>query len=63
MNTKDGRKLLDPITYEKEKRAEKNPDYHNWGNSICRAAKKEGLTSKEYREKYNIPDYTGPKTI
>ena len=22
-----------------------------------------GLTSKEYKEKYNIPDYTGPKTI
>jgi hypothetical protein len=32
-------------------------------DDIYYKAKKEGLTSKEYREKYNIPDYDGPKTI
>ena len=39
----------------------RNLDYHNWTSMICRKAKKEGLTSKQYRSKYNIPEYSGPK--
>jgi len=46
--------------------AKNNPlktiEYNYWACNICRKAKKEGLTSKEYRIKHNIPDYTGPKT-
>lgn len=41
----------------------RNPDYCNWCAKINRAAKKEGIKAKEYRKKYNIPDYTGPRKI
>lgn len=63
MNTNLGEKILDPKSYNKAKNTKKHSDYHNWHSGICQKAKREGLTSKEYREKYNIPDYTGPKTI
>ena len=39
----------------------RHPEYGKWQTKICRAAKKEGLSSKEYRLKYSIPDYDGPK--
>jgi len=45
-----------------KQRSIRNTEYHVWASTICRKAKKEGLTSKEYREKYNIPDYAGSKT-
>lgn len=39
----------------------KHPEYNTWSTTIAKSAKKEGLKAKEYRKKYNIPDYTGPK--
>jgi len=67
MNIRTGKHILDPIGNNKahsiKYTANRHPDYHKWSSSICQKAKKENLTSKEYREKYNIPNYTGPKTI
>ena len=40
---------------------QRHPQYTAWQTKICIAAKKVGLTSKEYREQQGIPDYTGPK--
>ncbi len=70
MNTKIGVYTLDPANYVKNMNAKfrpkhnsnRHPDYNNWCSNINYKAKKEKLTSKEYRLKYNIPDYTGPKT-
>lgn len=70
MNTKIGVYTLDPATYVKsmnekfrpKHNANRHPEYNKWTDKICRKAKKEGLTSKEYKLKYSIPDYTGPKT-
>ena len=66
-NNKQGQSILDPESYIKVKndrhKAMRHPDYHNWCSSICQKAKKEGLSSKEYRIKYSIPDYLGPKKI
>ena len=69
VNTKLGEYILDPVGCRKKlgkkhnpiTNANKNSDYNNWCSRICRDAKKEGLTSKQYREKYNIPDYSGQK--
>ena len=41
----------------------KHPEYNKWRSNIIRKAKKEDLSFKEYRIKYNIPDYDGPKKI
>jgi len=41
--------------------SKKHPDYNNWISKISHSAKKEGLTSKQYKEKYNISEYIGPK--
>jgi hypothetical protein len=65
MNFEDG-KTKQPeyikINDTKQK-AKRNKDYMAWQMKIYYEAKKEGLTSKEYRLKYNIPDYTGEKKI
>lgn len=50
------------IKMNKKHNIRRNPEYINWANIICQKAKKEGLTSKEYRKKYNIPEYSGQKT-
>ena len=67
MNTKLGQKILDPEAYIKAKNAKFNsnmhPNYISWKNNIAYQAKKLSLSSKEYRLKYSIPEYTGPKTI
>lgn len=56
---KDYRKNLISTKYHRTKHnKEKNKEYNNWCSDICRKAKKEGLTSKEYRLKYSIPDYS-----
>jgi len=46
---------------QKEWNDNRHPNYVNWQNRIARAAKKEGLSSKEYRLKYSITDYLGSK--
>lgn len=65
MNEFVGNKLLNKNEYVKNNNiklnSKKNSDYNNWCSSICRKAKKEGLNSKEYREKYNL-EYLGLKT-
>ena len=47
--------------YAKARNENRHRDYVNWQSKICKDAKKEGLTSQEYRIKNNIPDYDGPK--
>lgn len=65
-NTMIGQKVLNS-NYDKDngnkQRAKRHPNYHNWQSKISKKAKKENLTSKEYKLKYNIPDYDGQKFI
>jgi hypothetical protein len=77
MNTQIGKHSLDPVGNSKLisaktnarnnpknnpiYNAKKHPDYATWTVRICQKAKKEGLTSKEYRKKYNL-EYLGQKT-
>ena len=71
MNTLIGKYTLNPEGYIKEWHDKNNakynnnkhPDYNKWITKITKLSKKEGLKAKEYRKKYNIPDYTGPKKI
>lgn len=41
----------------------RHPDYNRWSKNISYLAKLEGLSSKQYRLLYNIPEYAGPKKI
>ena len=61
MNTNLGESSMDKANYIKKKNNSNHPEYIKWASGICKKAKKENLSSKEYREKYNIPNYTGPK--
>jgi len=61
MNKQLGITETDPNYWQKLS-SNRSTEYVNWQSRICKAAKKEGLTSKEYRIKHNIPDYSGPKT-
>ena len=66
-NIKVGKYILDQANYIKTKNDKFNsnmhPDYISWKNNIAYKAKQEGILSKEYRIKYNIPDYTELKKI
>ena len=70
-NTCLGKYTLNPETYIKAKNAKHNtkhntnrhPDYISWQSKIAYQAKKLKLSSKEYRIRYNIPDYNGPKKL
>lgn len=41
----------------------RHPDYNRWSKNISFLAKLEGLSSKQYKLLYNIPEYAGPKVI
>jgi len=74
LNYKDGRSKVEDYEKIKSERkkvsgkrkeysSNRDSNYTNWQNKICRLAKKENLSSKEYRAKYNIPDYQENKKI
>ena len=69
VNEKIGKMLLGGYNYVKTRNKinakkynnKKSNEYGKWISKIYRAAKKEGLSSIEYKLKYSIPDYDGPK--
>jgi len=67
MNSQDGRFSLNKEEYKKNSikkmNKEKHPEYNKWFSRISNGAKKEGITTKEYRLKYNIETYKGDKKI
>ncbi len=74
MNELVGKHMLDPISNRNKIQSKYNskvnsinnhkrhPAYIKWFSKISYKAKKESLTTHEYRIKYSIPDYNGPKT-
>ena len=67
INTNIGKYTLDPEycikIHSSKNNSNRHPDYYKWCNKISKSAKKEGLSSMEYRLKYSIPDYNGPKKL